>query len=161
MRQLFILVTALVLSSNAPAEALDPGTVVSVRLERTACLGTCPQYSLVASRDGTLSYRGTEHVKTRGERVGAIAQKSFSQIEAAVAQVKFLSFKDSYVSKEDGCTEVWTDQPSVKITLQLISGEKSVFHYMGCQGLAETNRIDWLANAIDELAQSSQWVGSR
>ncbi len=161
MHKLFILVAVHVLSSHAVAEEMDPRSVVSVRLERTECFGSCPVYALVASRDGTLFYRGTDHVKARGERVGEITQKDFSQLADAAAQVKFLSFSDHYVSKADGCTEVWTDHPSVKITLRFTSGEKSVEHYMGCKGLAEASRVDWLAKTIDELAQTSQWVGPR
>ncbi len=161
MRKLLISVALLALSFHAMAEELDPHSIVSVRLERTACFGTCPQYSLVVSRNGMLLYRGTEYVKVRGRRTGKISQKDFSRLADAAVQVKFLSFRDQYPSVADTCNPYVTDGPSIKIGLQFINGAKSVDYYTGCQGLAEMSRIEWLAKTIDEMARSSQWVGSR
>lgn len=158
-----VLTTAALLALPLPAapQALDPGSVVSVRLERSACFGTCPVYSLLVSRDGTLAWRGVAHVDARGERTGKVAADEFALIAAAAAHVRFLALRDHYAAKSDGCTELWTDHGSIRITLQSTGGTKSVQYYLGCKGPAELRRIAWLADTIDEMTSSAQWIGAR
>jgi hypothetical protein len=161
VRKPFIIVLLGLLSLHVKSEELDPASVVSIRLERSACYGTCPVYSVAASRVGTLLYSGTEHVKVRGARASKIDERDFAFLATAASHIHFMSLRDRYASETDGCKEVWTDNPSVKIALQLAGRSKTVSYYMGCRGLAEASRISWFADTIDEMAHSSQWVRER
>lgn len=49
-----------------------PGPTLVVSLERTACFGACPQYSVSLYRDGIVAYEGVRFVKVRGKRMARL-----------------------------------------------------------------------------------------
>jgi hypothetical protein len=157
--RIFALLTLLSSPLMASSAELDLATVVSVRLERTACFGTCPSYVLTASSNGTVTFKGNDHVKAKGDHKGRISQKDFHFLAEAVSRVQLLTFRQSYVSKADGCTELWTDSPSILVTVQLTDQTKSVVYYTGCRGPSELRHLSWLAETVDEVTQSLNWVG--
>jgi hypothetical protein len=157
--RIWVLLTLLASPLIARSVELDLTSVVSVQLERTACFGTCPSYVLTASRSGTVTFNGNDHVKTKGDHKGKISQNDFHFLAEAVSRVQFLTFRQSYASKADGCTELWTDSPSIRITVQLTDQTKSVVYYTGCRGPNELSHLSWLADTVDEVTQSQNWVG--
>jgi Domain of unknown function (DUF6438) len=46
--------------------ATSAAPISSIKLERTACLGTCPIYSVTIFSDGRLEYKGEMFVKAKG-----------------------------------------------------------------------------------------------
>jgi hypothetical protein len=134
-----------------------------ITLERTVCFGTCPAYKLTVKSDGTVSFEGLEFTKVKRKVEGKITQDNLKTLVSEFEKADFFNLKDSYRLEEDGCKEVWTDNPSEIISIQ--SGEKSkrVLRYFGCQKI-EGNDLEKIANLgkkIDEITNSKQWIGKK
>ncbi|MFC5546981.1 DUF6438 domain-containing protein [Massilia aerilata] len=125
----------------------------AIHLERTACFGECPVYQLDIARDGSGSFTGKEFVKAKGVREVRLSPGDVALMSAVLERSGFASWKASYLSAEDGCTTMYTDNPSVTISVTKGGKTKTVMLYQGCSGPAvPTEAVDWLANTIDFLA---------
>lgn len=132
-----------------------------ITLQRTECYGTCPAYTVILHGDGTVVYKGKSHVVAIGERKSSISKASVSFLLSAFGNASFLSFQDEYGSERDGCKEVWTDHPSLMIRYQSKANSKSVSYYTGCVGAKDLHKIAWLADTIDIVTNTRQWVGGK
>lgn len=133
----------------------------SVTLQRSSCFGICPAYSVTVTSDGQVSFEGHGHVRTGSAR-GHVTPAQFANILAMADQVGFRSMRDSYVSSDDGCVTVMSDQAGVKITVVNTSGSKTVDFYNGCTGAdADAVRagIERLARGIDQQLGTARWIG--
>lgn len=69
---------------------------------------------------------------------------------------------DSYVSRDDGCDMVLSDQLGITITATDSSGSKTVDFYLGCSGAAADavrQRIKELVRSIDRQLDTARWIG--
>jgi hypothetical protein len=82
-----------------------------ITLKRTECFGTCPNYTLTISGDGTVTFEGRQFVKKTGIFKSSISIKKVQQLIAEFNKANYFSLKDKYLSNEDGCPQLWTDQP--------------------------------------------------
>ena len=122
-------------------------TDVEITLERTACYGTCPIYTISISGDGSVTYRGEQFVKTIGVQKYNISSGDVEDLVALIYQKSFFSLRDRY---EIGAT----DMPTVIITVRVGDQIKSVENY-GRAGPAQLHEIE---QKIDELSNSeSLW----
>lgn len=134
-----------------------------ISLERTVCFGTCPSYKLSVKSDGTVSFEGIEFTKVKGKAEGKITKENLKTLLSEFEKANFFNLKDSYKSEEDGCKEVWTDNPSEFISIQIGEKSKTVRHYFGCQKV-EGNDLEKIANLgkkIDEILGTKQWIGEK
>ncbi len=144
----------------APAPPSQPASAVTapegfdtIRLARTACFGVCPVYTLEIARDGKASYAGVEYVKVKGKRVLLIAPADIALLSTVLARSGFWSLKEHYGSEADGCDEMWTDNPSLSISVVRSGQVKTVEFYHGCRGSkVPAAALNWLADTIDYLA---------
>jgi len=132
--------------------------LLSVRLDRSDCFVQCPVYSVVAFKDGSIAFNGIKNVRARGTHEAKLTHRDFLFLAAAVRQLDFVSLRERYSLPEDGCKELWTDQPMLRIAVTSGSGTKSVAYYTGCKGPSVPSRLGWLADTIDELTATSQWI---
>ena len=122
-------------------------TDVEITLERTACYGTCPIYTISISGDGSVTYRGEQFVKTIGVQKYNISAGDVEELVALIYQKSFFSLRDRY---EIGAT----DMPTVITTVRVGDQIKSVENY-GRAGPAQLHEIE---QKIDELSNSeSLW----
>ena len=122
-------------------------TDVEITLERTACYGTCPIYTISISGDGSVTYRGEQFVKTIGVQKYNISSGDVEELVALIYQKSFFSLRDRY---EIGAT----DMPTVITTVRVGDQIKSVENY-GRAGPAQLHEIE---QKIDELSNSeSLW----
>ncbi len=139
----------------------------SITLERSTCFGNCPAYRVTVSADGKVSFSGHAHVQT----VRATGQATPAQLAAihdALVRADFDAMRASYVSRDDGCAMIMSDQPGIKISVNQVDvndarSTRSVDFYLGCTGpLAEAvrPRIEQLANSIDEQLDTRRWIGT-
>jgi hypothetical protein len=153
-RQLPPSASAQPLPSLETAEAFD-----TIRLARTACFGHCPVYSVEIGRNGKGTYVGEEWVKAKGKQSIQVAQVDTALLSAVLARSGFWRLKDHYQSKEDGCEEMWTDQPSLSITVSRKRQAKTVDYYHGCRGKdIPAATLNWLADSIDYLVNTRPLV---
>ncbi|MEP7187151.1 MAG: DUF6438 domain-containing protein [Rhodanobacter sp.] len=161
---LLLAVAALALGAcavGADTHAEKPAAPARVTLQRTACFGICPAYTVTLSPGGDVSFVGDAHVQTQRAK-GQATPAQTSAVMEAVTQSGFHAMRDSYTSREDGCEMMMSDQPSVKITVADAAGSKTVDFYKGCKGAAAEAvkpKMEQLATVIDRQLDTAQWIG--
>lgn len=120
--------------------------VTEIGLERTACHGECPVYSVVLKADGTVRYVGTEHVGRVGTHTGEISSEDFHQLAEYLVESGYASLETEYPLSV-------TDLPSA-YTTAVINGKRKVIHHYGGYGPVKL----WvLEQAIDAVVARADW----
>jgi hypothetical protein len=76
--------------------AMSAAPISSIKLEPTACLGTCPIYSFTIFSDGGPRYEGEGFVKARGTRTKRISLADFQAFATKVDQIRFFDLRRAY-----------------------------------------------------------------
>ena len=121
-----------------------------IKLERTACFGNCPVYSLTINGDGTVVYDGKDFVRTKGIKETTVSMEAISRIVAKFDEAEYFSMKDSYTGFGK------SDMPHANTSISMGSRAKSVRHYLGDQ--TAPKKLIELENSIDDTVNSAQWV---
>jgi len=133
-----------------------------VTLQRTACYGQCPIYSVEVRSNGEVKYVGEEFVKVKGARQTSMPVANIELLAAAVRHVRFEQMQEKYQFEQDGCVSLPTDHPSISISVTTAGVKKTVVFYTGCHGPnVPAEDLMWLANTIDVMARTgpliNQW----
>jgi len=129
-----------------------------ITLERTACYGTCPAYTVTIFDDGTVVYEGKEFVKQKGKAKSRITKAALDELVREFDRINYFSLDDYYVDGPKNCPESWTDQPSATTSLSWKGRTKKVEHYYGCRGLPILDQLSALERKIDEVVNSKRWI---
>lgn len=132
---------------EAPAEAVE------IRLERSACFGFCPAYSLTIGGDGRVVFNGDAHTSVRGEVAYRIDRQAVAALVEQFRAADFFSLEDSYASDV-------TDIPGTHLSLRIGDRVKRVFDYGGLT-VGMPLAVPRLAEAVDRLAGSARWTDGR
>lgn len=142
-------------------------TIDSVTLERTACYGRCPVYTIVIHGDGRVLYEGQEHVTLQGHAEGMLSRDQIAELGRAIDSADYFSLRDSYANNADGCPSTVTDQPSATTSVTIGARTKTIRHYYGCmENLSgSTHRIypaalTTLETRIDQIVGTARWTGA-
>ena len=102
-----------------PALAQEREPVVTLR--RTACLGTCPVYSLEIFADGFIRFVGTDFVQYTGERRAVVPREVVENLVAYLLKTDYLTLQDNYETCKDRKGRTWfiTDLPTVITSLRV------------------------------------------
>jgi hypothetical protein len=143
---------AVLFFATAAVRADSP--VTTIVLERTACFGTCPVYTLTLHSSGAVEFVGTNNVKAKGPQAGRISTQNFARLVKKIEEIDFLNLRVRYDGKNpDGSGSTVTDLPTRKITVTRADQTKTVEDYFrGPPGLVELELL------IDELAKSEKWI---
>lgn len=136
-------------ATNATNATTHPN--VTITLERGVCFGYCPSYSLTIYGNGTVVYTGSEFVDTKGTRVSGISAEKVNLLVSEFERIGYFSLNDSYE------TPMATDLPTSATSITLGGKTKRIIHYHG--DFSAPEGLTALENRIDEVANSSQWVG--
>jgi len=136
---------------------------VEIRLERSACFGFCPVYSVTVHGDGTVEFDGKQYTAHRGVATWRIDPGDVVTLVNQLLDAHFFEAAPSYVSREvaeigpEGGLLLFdnqvTDLPGATLTFKLGEREHSVFLYYNVPAQLET-----LPDAVDEIAQTEQYV---
>ena len=121
-----------------------------ITLERTACLGECPIYTLTIHGDGTVVYEGKDFVKTKGREESIISKEKIEELILEFNRADYFSLKDNYVE------HTMTDAHSVITSITINGKVKIIEHYHG--DLSAPEALFLMENKIDEIVNSDQWV---
>lgn len=121
---------------------------VVITLERKACLGFCPVYTVRIDGTGLVTYNGKQHVKIIGEQV---AQLDPSVVQALVEEF----YRAGYFALEDRYESNITDNPTTVTSLTVRGQHKSIIDYVS--GPPELKALE---KRIDEVAHTNQWIGA-
>jgi hypothetical protein len=159
----FAMLMVAVLTAGIKAQTLPERTVpkdVKISLERSTCFGSCPDYKLTITADGTVTFEGREFVEVKRAKK-SISQEKLFQLIAEFEKAKYFTLNDRYQSHSDGCVTVWTDSPTAVTSIAIGGKSKMITHYYGCED--EGMRIfpkalTELEAKIDEIVDSEEWV---
>ena len=143
------------LSAVLPVTGAKPDSdITKIVLERTACFGLCPVYTLTVNRSGKVRFEGRAHVWETGPQSGRISREDFGKLVKKIEEIDFFSLKDRYDGKNaDGSGVTVTDLPTRKTSVTRGNRTKTVENYFrGPKGLKE------LEDLIDELTKSAEWI---
>jgi hypothetical protein len=147
MRQvlpLFAAAIAVVVVSAAQSHSVPSD--FSVTLQRTGCLGSCPEYKVTILADGSVQYEGQWYVHAKGARNKTIPPSGVEKLVQRLRSEDFFAWEE----KKTSCL----DLPEVHITVTMDGRHKHVL-----EGCNEQGKILALADAVDRAAGTKQWVG--
>ena len=128
----------------AQTHSVPPG--FSITLERTGCLGSCPEYKVTILADGSVHYNGEFHVHVKGARSKTIPVSNVERLVRRLQNEDFFTWEEK--------KEVCLDFPEVHITVTLNGQHKHVL-----EGCNEPGRVLSLADTVDEVAGIKRWAG--
>ena len=134
---------------KAGASSNDLDDVV-ITLERQACFGFCPVYTLTIYGDGTVIYDGEEFVAVKDRVEATIAKEKIEQLVQEFEAIDYFSLDDKYVER------TITDAQTVITSITIDSKTKAIEHYHG--DFTAPENLTALEDKIDEIVNSSQWV---
>jgi hypothetical protein len=149
------------ISSNQSATTLTNATNqsnvdlsnVNITMFRGACFGACPIYYLEIHGDGQVIYRGLEYVNVTGEETSSIPVDSVRELVNEFSNSGYFNLNDRYDQVDR------TDQATVVTSISTDGKSKSIYDYQGTHLLPELLKLRQLENMIDQVTNSSQWVG--
>jgi hypothetical protein len=85
-----------------------------------------------------------------------------AQLYSNITRRGFLGLQAKYADEDDGCPEVWTDNPTTHYSLKANGREKKVQFYEGCEGeLPALEALRDIQREITEVSNLEQFFGSR
>ena len=131
---------------------------LAITLERTRCYGFCPSYVLKISATGKVTYEGRASVKLVGKAESSISHEKLRELILAFEKINYFELRASFETPNDGCKDWVTDGPTAITSLTINGRSKSVRHYSGCRGIAVLAELEKLEQAIDDAANTEQWI---
>lgn len=150
-RQTLAILGLVLLLGVTAVSAQGPGAQIALTLERTACFGTCPIYSVTIYDDGTVVYEGERFVDVLGEQT--------SQIDPALVEQTVQAFADAgYFDWDESYTEMLvSDLPSVITSATREGVTHRIERYEGDSNAPFL--LPFLENWLDIVANTAQWTG--
>jgi len=143
-------------TGHAAAPGVKDTNSVSVTLDRGACYGTCPIYSVTMLGSGAVTFKGERFVTTEGTATATVSRDTVRQVLEAFDRASFSSLPSSYQPGDSTCPHAATDMPSVNLTWEADGASKSVHFYYGCTGI--TTSIPALSMKVGSLLDIGRWI---
>lgn len=159
-----------VIPPSAVAPPVQSARPIKLRLERTACNGSCPVYTVVIHGDGRVAWTGHDNVLAAGARSGRVTERELGELEREIEAARFFE-RDEYghlpmrpeCTTSNGTTSCTmggsfsfcTDTSHSIITVRVKARTHSV-DSSNCDVDVELLRLEKLVNRV---ANIQAWVG--
>lgn len=120
-----------------------------ITLEKTACYGTCPVYSLNIYHSGTIELTGKENIAYKGKYCTRLKRAEWTRIRQAYLSGQFFSFRDQYTSR-------LKDLPSTFVTFRWEGKSKTIEDYDGAP-----EELKKLEEMVERLIGTQHWKACR
>ena len=150
LKSVGLLAVCLLGAAAIQAQDTEPG--VAITLERTACFGSCPVYSVTIMEDGTVHYNGERFVDVTGEQTYELDPATVQTMVDAIAEAGYFEWDEAY----DAMTV--SDLPYIITSVTRDGETHRINHYTG-DGSAPLE-LSLLETWIDAMASTSMWTGS-
>jgi hypothetical protein len=121
-------------------------------LDRGACNGTCPIYSLYFYDDGDVEYIGSQFVKVQGEAMTRLGPRQLATVHELFARASYFTLGGAYE------TDHAVDVPLIGTSYVHAGQSKSISH-------ADTSGIPAALTALeaglDAVVRIERWIGTR
>lgn len=142
---------------SPPAEnSAEVAARPAITLERTACFGSCPVYTISVSPSGEVTFQGRAHVLQLGTATGQIPAQRVDALLLELERAGYFGFASRYALSEPACGRYVTDLPGAVSSATLGGRTKRIEHDYGCGSAPEALRV--LEQRIDEVLGSGQWT---
>jgi hypothetical protein len=145
-----VLLIVFVLGMGA-VNAQEADAAVAITLERTACFGTCPVYTVTILEDGTVRYNGGDFVEVTGEQSSEIDPETVASMVEAFENAGYFEWKETYD------TQSVTDMAYVTTSVTRDGETHRIAHYLG--DYSAPLALTFLENWIDEMTNTQLWTG--
>ncbi|HLG37531.1 MAG TPA: DUF6438 domain-containing protein [Nitrososphaera sp.] len=129
-----------------PPESIENAEIT---LDRTACFGSCPDYSLTIYGNGTVIYEGRNFVAVTGKQSATIPEQDVRNLVGYFYDINYFSLRDEYTAQV-------TDLPTTTTSIRIDGRFKQVINYYGAP-----EELALLEARIDEVAKSERWVDAQ
>jgi hypothetical protein len=147
----FVILFVVLMIGVAAVHAQDESKV-AITLERTACFGTCPMYTISILENGDVIYNGEKFVDVTGEQKSQLDPETVAAMVKAFEDVGYFDWKEAYD------TMTVTDMPYI-ITSVTRNGETHrITRYVGDSSAPLA--LSFLERWIDEMTGSQMWTGA-
>ncbi len=119
---LIIFVSALLLSCAGPGKFNQAQLLIG--MEKTACYGQCPVYTLKIDSRGRGRFNGIENTSLTGEYAFRLNKKELEQLRTGFDTIGFFELEDRYY-------EMVTDLPTTYIRYRSGGKDKKIMDYSG------------------------------
>lgn len=147
-------------AASPPAEnSADANVAVrpAITLERTACFGSCPVYTISVTPSGQVTFEGRAHVRQPGTATGQVPKQRVDALLVELERAGYFDFASRYAASEPACGRYVTDLPSAISSATLAGRTKRIEHDHGCGGAPGALLV--LEHRIDEVLGSARWTG--
>ena len=144
-------------STQADRSSQSATSAPAITLERTACFGGCPVYTISVSPSGEVRFEGRANVRKLGAATGRVPRERVDALLSELEQGGYFTFAERYTPPEPACGRYATDSPSAITSVTLRGRTKRVTHDYGCGGAPGALVV--LERRIDEALNSGQWTG--
>jgi hypothetical protein len=120
--------------------------VTEIGLERTACFGTCPVYTVILKSDGTVRYTGEEYVAHKGTRTGRISDWAFNQLAEYLVESGYPEMESNY--------EIPVADMATAYTTAVVKEKRKIIRNYGDVG---PSKLWALQQAIDGVLTEAEW----
>jgi hypothetical protein len=125
-----------------------PTPITEIALERSACYGDCPIYSVELHADGTVDYIGVAHVERSGRHRGTIPESWFRSLAELALDIGYFELESSYSCQV-------TDSPTVYSSATRNGRRKIIRHY--APGMTGPARLRAFEEAVDHFVDYVTW----
>lgn len=146
-RMLLVVLLAIIAALPTAAQAEK----AKITLERTACFGRCPVYSVTLYEDGRVVYDGKNDVEVTGRQEINIGAEAFAELMQVIEDAGYFEWDDEYLRM------TVTDHPYVMTSVTRGGETKAIQHYTG-DGSAPLE-LSFVENWIDWAAGTQAWTG--
>ena len=124
---------------------------VVITLERTACFGTCPVYTVKIFEDGTVIYEGDRFVAVTGQQISEIVPETVAAMVTAFKDAGYFDWDEAYD------TQTVSDLPTVITSVMIDGTTHRIARYAGDSSAPLA--LPFLEQWIDEMANTALWTG--
>lgn len=136
-------------TSSVYAQEAASGTVIT--LERTACFGSCPVYTVRILDNGTVIYNGQNFVRITGEQTSEIAPETVAAMVLAFEGAGYFDWNEAYNA------QTVSDLPTV-ITSVTVAGTTHRIERYARDDTAPL-ALPFLEQWIDMMTNAALWTG--
>ncbi|AWV08620.1 hypothetical protein C9I47_2951 [Lysobacter maris] len=123
---------------------------VRITLERTSCLGSCPDYRVEVRGDGQVVYEGRRFVDVPGRYAYRVPAQEVARLVERAREQDLWSLRTDY-------SAAITDHPSQIVTLD-IGGEVHRIHDYSGRRIGMPRAVTEFENEIDAVARTRMWT---
>src|SRR5262245_5862365 len=148
-----VLLAVVLLTSAAAQPAGAPDAEIT--LERTACFGTCPVYSVRILGQGDVEYTGKAHVRVVGPARRRISVAAVRQLLDIVERAGYFQMEPEYryLIGPDGSRGTVTDLPTTTTGVRIGDRRHRVVDYAFAP-----DALRQIERAIDRTAGTARWI---